>query len=142
MTDAFIVTPYVQRFTINTRQCTTLRKRPRSVASRSLIRMDSTLGYVPSEDDRPEGVPNIPTELTLSQQLLLRQYEDQVERMSTQECQELALEVARQMLVKDNILRTMLKKDFNSGVDIPDPAKFKRDDGRADNDEGGGLASK
>lgn len=75
------------------------RARPR-VAALSRVSVMSVVGYVPSEDDRPEGVPKVPTELTLSQQLLLRQYEDQVERMSTKECQELALEVARQMMVK------------------------------------------
>ncbi len=95
--------------------------------------MDSTVGYVPSDEDRPEGGPKIPTELTLPQQLLMRQYEDQVNRMSKEECQELALEVARQMLVKDNILRTMLKRDFNSGVDIPNPADFADDDEDDDN---------
>lgn len=73
------------------------RGRPRNAAR---VRIKSMVGYVPSEDDRPEGVPKVPTELTLSQQLLLRQYEEQIERMSARECQDLALEVARQMMVK------------------------------------------
>ena len=58
------------------------------------------VGYVPHDDDRPEGAPSAPTELTLAQQLLLKQYEEQVQRMSTKECQDLALEIARQMMVK------------------------------------------
>lgn len=86
------------------------------------LRMDAS--YVPADEDRPEGVPQIPTELTLSQQLLMKQYEEQVARMTKTECQELALEVARQMIVKDNILRTMLKKDVEFGIEPPDPRDF------------------
>ncbi len=62
--------------------------------------MQSSVGYVPSEEDRPESAPRVPTELTLAQQLLLKQYEDQVQRMTKEACQELALEIARQMMVK------------------------------------------
>lgn len=78
-------------------------KRPRvAIHERARgVRMESDIGYVPSEDDRPIGSSgNIPTELTLSQQLLMKQYEEQVERMSKAECQDLALEIARQMMVK------------------------------------------
>ena len=89
-------------------------------------RMDTS--YVPADEDRPEGVPQIPTELTLSQQLLMKQYEDQVSRMTKAECQDLALEVARQMIVKDNILRTMLKKDVEFGIEPPDPRDFMEGD--------------
>jgi len=60
----------------------------------------SGIGYEPSEEDRPSGTPEIPTELTLTQELLMKQYEEQVERMSKAECQDLALEIARQMMVK------------------------------------------
>lgn len=64
------------------------------------MQVSAQLGYVPSEDDRPESAPNVPTEITLAQELLLKQYESQVERLSKKDCQELALEIARQMMVK------------------------------------------
>lgn len=82
------------------------------------------MGYVPDEDDLPESPP-VPTELTLAQQLLLKQYEEQVERMDTEECRKLSIEIARQMMVKDNILRKMLKKDVDFGVEPPDPDDSK-----------------
>lgn len=83
--------------------------------------------YVPSEDDRAPGVEeDIPTELTLAQQLLMKQYDEQVERMGEKECKSLSIEIVRQMFVKDNILRTMLKKDVNFGVEPPDVDEFLR----------------
>lgn len=81
--------------------------------------------YTPSEDDRAETTSEIPTELTLAQQLLMKQYEEQVERMSVEECRKLTIEIARQMMVKDNILRTMLKTDVDFGVEPPDPDEFQ-----------------
>lgn len=81
-------------------------------------------GYIPDDDDRADTTSDVPTQLTLAQQLLLKQYEDQVERMSREECRKLAIEIARQMMVKDNILRKMTKKDVNFGVEPPDPEDF------------------
>lgn len=54
--------------------------------------------YVPGSEDRPEGVGNeLPTSLTLSQQLLLKQYVEQVRTMSEQQCKELTVEVVRRL---------------------------------------------
>lgn len=67
----------------------------------------------------------MPTQLTLAQQLLLKQYEEQVERMSPEDCRKLAIEVVHQMIVKDNILRQITKKDINFGIEPPDPDDFQ-----------------
>lgn len=83
-------------------------------------------GYIPADDDKAEPASDIPTQLTLAQQLLLKQYEEQVDRMSPDECRKLAIEIARQMMVKDTILRRMLKTDVNFGVEPPDPDNFQQ----------------
>lgn len=82
-------------------------------------------GYIPSDDDKAEPASEVPTQLTLSQQLMLKQYEEQVDRMGPEECRKLAIEIARQMMVKDNILRKMLKTDVDFGVEPPDPDDFQ-----------------
>lgn len=81
--------------------------------------------YEPSDDDRAEVPSDKPTELTLSQQLLLKQYENQVESMSGEDCRQLAIDIARQMMVKDNILKSILKEDIDFRVDMPDPDKMQ-----------------
>lgn len=60
--------------------------------------------YEPSEDDRAETTSSFPMELTLAQQLLMKQYEEQIERMTVAECRKLAVEIARQMMVKGRFL--------------------------------------
>eukprot|EP00177_Eucheuma_denticulatum_P004478 GFKZ01008142.1.p1 GENE.GFKZ01008142.1~~GFKZ01008142.1.p1 ORF type:complete len:152 (-),score=23.64 GFKZ01008142.1:469-924(-) len=87
-------------------------------------------GYIPDDDDRADTTSDVPTQLTLAQQLLLKQYEDQVERMSTEECRNLAIEIARQMMVKDNILKQITKKEVNFGIEPPDPDDFQDPDKR------------
>jgi len=49
----------------------------------------------------------IPSNLTLEQQFKLKVYQDQVK--SKQEAQECLLEVLRQMMVKDNLVKQLLK---------------------------------
>ncbi|MBC6480433.1 MAG: NblA/ycf18 family protein [Hormoscilla sp. GUM202] len=51
----------------------------------------------------------IPSNLTLEQQFKLKVYQDQVKSMSKQEAQECLLEVLRQMMVKDNLVKQLLK---------------------------------
>lgn len=82
--------------------------------------------YQPSDDDRADRSER-PTELSLSQQLLLKQYEEQVDRMTEQQCKQLSMEVIRQMIVKDNLVKSMLKGDIVR-VDPPDPDKIDDDD--------------
>jgi len=51
----------------------------------------------------------IPGNLTLEQQFKLKVYQDQVKSMTKQEAQECLLEVLRQMMVKDNLVKQLLK---------------------------------
>lgn len=61
---------------------------------------DEARKYEPSDEDRAEPTTDTPLDLTLAQQLLMKQYEEQIEHMSTAECRKLAVEIARQMMVK------------------------------------------
>lgn len=100
----------------------------------------SGAAYVPTQEDLPEGVGDeLPTKLTLSQQLLLKQYIEQVQTMSEQQCKELTLEVVRQMMVKDNILKSMLneKAQKQLKLDAPDPSDFLSGPGDAPSGGGG-----
>lgn len=103
---------------------TNTSKRPRPPPRTLPIRAK----YTPSEDDRAEQTSDVPTQLTLAQQLLMKQYQEQIDRMGTEECQKLCIEIARQMMVKDNILRKMLKGDVNFGIEPPDPDDFQTEE--------------
>ncbi|WP_311774132.1 MULTISPECIES: NblA/ycf18 family protein [unclassified Nostoc] len=53
---------------------------------------------------------DFPVELTLEQQFRLQNLKDQVKNLSQQEAQEFLLEVLRQMMVKDNLVKHLLKQ--------------------------------
>ncbi|BDA74796.1 phycobilisome degradation protein NblA [Rivularia sp. IAM M-261] len=53
---------------------------------------------------------NFPNELTLEQQFRLQTLKDQVQTLSQQEAQEFLMEVLRQMMVKDNLVKRLLKQ--------------------------------
>ncbi|WP_223278088.1 MULTISPECIES: NblA/ycf18 family protein [unclassified Nostoc] len=53
---------------------------------------------------------DFPVELTLEQQFRLKNLKDQVKNLSQQEAQEFLLEVLRQMMVKDNLVKHLLKQ--------------------------------
>ncbi|MHC5752740.1 NblA/ycf18 family protein [uncultured Nostoc sp.] len=53
---------------------------------------------------------DFPVELTLEQQFRLQNLKDQVKNLSQQEAQEFLLEVLRQMMVKDNLVKHLLKE--------------------------------
>jgi Phycobilisome degradation protein nblA len=53
---------------------------------------------------------NFPIELTLEQQFRLQNLKDQVKNLSQEEAQEFLLEVLRQMMVKDNLVKHLLKE--------------------------------
>jgi hypothetical protein len=55
---------------------------------------------------------DIPMTLTLEQKFNLKLYEQQVKGLSTQESQEVLLEVMRQLMVKDNMIKHLLLKQF------------------------------
>ncbi|MEH2055541.1 MAG: NblA/ycf18 family protein [Nostoc sp.] len=53
---------------------------------------------------------NFPIELTLEQQFRLQNLKDQVKNLSQEEAQDFLLEVLRQMMVKDNLVKHLLKE--------------------------------
>jgi hypothetical protein len=48
-------------------------------------------------------------ELTLEQQFALRKYQSQVKELSQDQAQEFLLEAFRQLMVKDNAIRSLVK---------------------------------
>lgn len=53
---------------------------------------------------------NFPTELTIEQQFRLQTLKEQVKSLSQEEAQSFLLEVMRQMMVKDNLVKHLLKQ--------------------------------
>ncbi|MEH2420171.1 MAG: NblA/ycf18 family protein [Nostoc sp.] len=53
---------------------------------------------------------DLPVELTLEQQFRLQNLKDQIKNLNQQEAQEFLLEVLRQMMVKDNLVKHLLKQ--------------------------------
>ncbi len=55
---------------------------------------------------------NQPGDLSLEQEFSLRQFSDQVRSLSSGEAQHLLIELNRQMMIKDNLCRHLLKPDW------------------------------
>ena len=53
-----------------------------------------------------------PTQLTVEQQFHLRKLADQTKALSQQQAQELIVELQRQMMVKDNLYKQMIKHEW------------------------------
>ena len=53
---------------------------------------------------------NIKPELSLEQRFNLKVYEEQVKRMNQDEAQSCLLEVLRQLMVKENVIKQLLKQ--------------------------------
>ncbi|HIK07863.1 MAG TPA: NblA/ycf18 family protein [Trichormus sp. M33_DOE_039] len=53
---------------------------------------------------------DIPMELNLEQKFNLKLYEEQVKELSKEESQKFLLEVLRQLMVKDNMIKHLLKQ--------------------------------
>ncbi|MBW4470552.1 MAG: NblA/ycf18 family protein [Stenomitos rutilans HA7619-LM2] len=54
---------------------------------------------------------NIPLELSLEQEFNLKLYREQIKGLSPEESQEFLLEVLRQLMVKDNMIKHFLKRN-------------------------------
>lgn len=52
-------------------------------------------------------------ELSLEQQFSLHQYENQATKLNPQEAQKLLVEVLRQLMIKDNVIRSLMR--FGTG---------------------------
>ena len=53
---------------------------------------------------------NLPAQLTLEQQFKLQVLKDQVSDLSKEQAQEYLLEMFRQMMVKDNLVKHLMKE--------------------------------
>jgi Phycobilisome degradation protein nblA len=53
---------------------------------------------------------DLPMSLTLEQQFNLRIYEEQVRAMDAEQSRKLLLEVMRQLMLKENIVKHLIKK--------------------------------
>ncbi|BAY26458.1 phycobilisome degradation protein NblA [Calothrix sp. NIES-2100] len=53
---------------------------------------------------------DIPMELNLEQKFNLKLYEEQVKGLNQEESQKLLLEVLRQLMVKDNMIKYLLRQ--------------------------------
>ena len=79
---------------------------------------------LPKEDRAPSPSEESPYELTLAQQLMLQQYINEIEKMSAEQCQELAVEIMTQMTVKENLIKEMLgKEEIPSPPPMPPPGE-------------------
>ena len=54
---------------------------------------------------------DIPMELSLEQKFKLKLYEEEVKGLSPEESQQFLLEVLRQLMVKDNMVKHLLRKN-------------------------------
>jgi hypothetical protein len=52
---------------------------------------------------------NAALQLTLPQQFQLRRYQDEVKGLSGEESREYLLELARQLMIKDNVIKHLMK---------------------------------
>ncbi len=52
---------------------------------------------------------NTALQLTLPQQFQLRRYQDEVKGLSEEESREYLLELARQLMIKDNVIKHLMK---------------------------------
>lgn len=52
----------------------------------------------------------IPGKLSLEQQFQLKVYQKQVKELSQEQAQDYLIEILRQMMVKDNLVKHLLKK--------------------------------
>lgn len=57
---------------------------------------------------------NLPTSLSLEEELQLRKFSDLVQRMSREQAQEFLIELHRQMMFKDKMYRRFIKQEWNS----------------------------
>ncbi len=58
---------------------------------------------------------NYPEQLSLEQEFDFRRFADQVRTLSSEQAQDLSLELYRQMMVKDNLYREILKDCWGIG---------------------------
>jgi hypothetical protein len=55
---------------------------------------------------------DLPLTLTMEQQFNMKVYEDQVKGLSSEQSQEFLLEIMRQLMIKDNVIRHLMKQSM------------------------------
>ncbi len=53
---------------------------------------------------------DLPLTLSMEQQFNMKVYEDQVRNLSSDQAQDFLLEIMRQLMIKDNVIRHLMKK--------------------------------
>jgi hypothetical protein len=56
---------------------------------------------------------NLPLELSMEQQFNLKMYEGQVKDLSNEQAQNFLLEVMRQLMIKENVIKHLMKGSIN-----------------------------
>jgi Phycobilisome degradation protein nblA len=56
---------------------------------------------------------NLPLELSMEQQFNLKMYEGQVKDLSSEQAQDFLLEVMRQLMIKENVIKHLMKGTVN-----------------------------
>ena len=56
---------------------------------------------------------NLPLELSMEQQFNLKMYEGQIKDLSSEQAQNFLLEVMRQLMIKENVIKHLLKDSIN-----------------------------
>jgi Phycobilisome degradation protein nblA len=56
---------------------------------------------------------NLPLELSMEQQFNLKMYEGQVKDLSNEQAQNFLLEVMRQLMIKENVIKHLMKGSVN-----------------------------
>jgi hypothetical protein len=53
---------------------------------------------------------DLPLTLTIEQQFNMKVYEEQVKNLNAEQAQDFLIEVMRQLMIKDNVIRHLMKK--------------------------------
>jgi Phycobilisome degradation protein nblA len=56
---------------------------------------------------------NLPLELSMEQQFNLKMYEGQVKNLSSEQAQDFLLEVMRQLMIKENVIKYLMKDSIH-----------------------------
>jgi Phycobilisome degradation protein nblA len=56
---------------------------------------------------------NLPLELSMEQQFNLKMYEGQVKELSNEQAQDFLLEVMRQLMIKENVIKHLMKDSIH-----------------------------
>ncbi|MEG5173230.1 NblA/ycf18 family protein [Microcoleus sp. B3-D7] len=61
-------------------------------------------------------LPKLNLELTIEQEFKLQVYQKQIANLSTEECCKLLLEIITQNMIKDNLIKNLLRSGSNGDI--------------------------